>query len=643
MGSMDWEPQFTPVQVLAQLLADLQVDPNQAYHLTNEAPLVPFGPPYPAPTEIDYCKAISNRLLSIALMKGPISKNANRTLDALPDELLLNIVSHLPVPDRIKLAFAYPNLFMNSSRVDIFILDAQEQLRLGTKSAIFVDPNPLLSSVIKGGYSVNSIHLVLDRYEAVSRSRHYDPNTFLNPNFFGFAFGTTLHSPLHAAVEACRLDIVQYLIQRGADPNRAVTGPQPFSTKKMTAFEYALKIRRDKWIEVQSTGVLPDQSIRDDLEDIALELAKHNAFGAFINDPPAIHREMSNAIEEGAECLALFLEDVLVAAANNNVANTPMASRGPALLSQQAPGSNNPPQGLLPNNNMPQPARVRRRQSFTPSYSSSSVGDWSDPGPDVGPAAADYTSRDVHKIATLAQLDTNINEVRQFVSVMIEKHSIAHLQRVLIYAIHAGQDAFQTREWLFANATIAIDGSILRHAVVVRDRRAMTRVVESMVSRGISIDERLPTSDAGAILRGGEPAWLETPLTLALMDRNYIAASVLLAHGADPSRVPTNIRHRVRKVRERVRSGYIDDVQKYIDRGLVPGDGYYAPSRLEYLRAASYVFERVLDDPDNPLPAYPRMRRRPVMPIDHPDNDSDEEDLVTPIVMKFQAAAAEVS
>ncbi|KAI1180982.1 hypothetical protein F4777DRAFT_596166 [Nemania sp. FL0916] len=66
----------------------------------------------------------------------------------------------------------------------------------------------------------------------------------------------------------------------------------------------------------------------------------------------------------------------------NKFRSDPFDLDGPELLSQ-APGSN--PQGLP---NMPQPAQVRR-QSFTSRYSSgvSTMGDWSDPGPDVGPAA----------------------------------------------------------------------------------------------------------------------------------------------------------------------------------------------------------------------------------------------------------------
>lgn len=84
--------------------------------------------------------------------------------------------------DRLTAALAYPDIFMDSSRVNIFAVDAHKQLsleahkRVGDNDDMRLRWPLIIEAVACSRYGPDDIGRVLDIYEAVCVDRGVDPN-----------------------------------------------------------------------------------------------------------------------------------------------------------------------------------------------------------------------------------------------------------------------------------------------------------------------------------------------------------------------------------------------------------------------------------------------------------------------------------
>lgn len=231
-------------------------------------------------------------------------------------------------------------------------------------------------------------------------------------------------------------------------------------------------------------------------------------------------------------------------------------------------------------------------------------------------------------VANIARDDENWESMRQWFDAFSETGHIEAQRLLLWYSIEGGQKSCIARLWLVQRVS-AVDAMALRYAICYRDWCTLAFLLRAMAKSGESIDERLER------VRDDDPGqdiWYDTPLTIALAHENYQAAANLLASGADPSKIPANIRHRVRKIQHRVEIGHITDIVDFVfGNGIVeewaPLGDKASPTEANATATLEFVFERLLRDPAHPLPPYTRPRNRPDLPEEHSENDSDYEDL----------------
>ncbi|KAI1272857.1 hypothetical protein F5Y07DRAFT_378596 [Xylaria sp. FL0933] len=234
----------------------------------------------------------------------------------------------------------------------------------------------------------------------------------------------------------------------------------------------------------------------------------------------------------------------------------------------------------------------------------------------------------VRALTALAVSDSNLDNVKRFARVAVELNYREAQVRFLLNAMHAGEDAVRTREWLLEN-TSAGDAVALRYAILLFDITSAGSIIRRLVDLGQDIDAPLPLNSHHSPTPapyGSCGYWYEAALTFALSSRNYHAAAQLLSAGASPEMVPPNVRHRVRVVRDRINAGIIDNPAFYIYRVVLEDGTVPVPIGAETDRTLNYVFARMLDDPNFPLPYYVRQTRHPDLPADHVENDSSDND-----------------
>ncbi len=591
--------------------------------------------------DMDFSEVIPNPFLTLAMMAMP-SEGGNVNLQSLPPELLIQIARELSPEDKIATAFAFPDHFMNPNRYHIFYDDAARQLEIPTyisvSNLVEQERSPLVLAAISNNFSVDQIRHILDLYEEVSRARKVDPHVFLNsafpnnrpadlppPSPDSVEITRNVLSPLHTAVAANRLDVVRYLIQRGANLNQTIAN---INFPNSNPLQYALD-RVASWGTYYRTF---DPDRNSALEDIALELAYHSpALSSYNEDLEELTREMQVAIQGGRERIALHLlekekENTLL----DDVSRQNLRNR----VLQQILGNHR-------GNSMPQTlryiledgARYKETQHYMNSIYINMIEE-ALASMNLEHAVICYTweietnaetmPTSNHFVCMYAREDTSLDIVQALARVLVELNQEETQTLVLMNAIYGTQDSFATRRWLLAN-TNAINGVTLRFATCFRDRTTTAFIIQRLIDSGRSIDEELPANTPFSPRPADAGSWFNTPLTYALSQQNYHAAAQLLSLGADPNMVPPNIRHRIRLTRDRMNTGRIDNVVQFIFPGIELGDGTW-PTQGETFQAVSYVFSRLLDDPEFPLPAYVRPRRRQDRPAEHPDNDSEDED-----------------
>ncbi|KAI0864606.1 hypothetical protein F4860DRAFT_529172 [Xylaria cubensis] len=566
--------------------------------------------------------------------------------DSLPTELLIKISDASAAEDRIRLALIYPHLFMNDNRLNIFTVDAYHQLNVRTYvlcelprdewlECIRTLQHPLILDAISpesGSFSVDQIDLILKQYEKVCIDNQIDSQAFLN-----FVFPDrrpanvpppeisldpqALRCPLHMAVEAGRSDLVQLLIQRGADVNRVFR--QPNTDNLLTPFQWGITFGAS-----QTFGSLGLSRVRVlQVEEALLGLAHTSTIAAYTADFE-VTRVTTNSIIAGMDGLALLLLErgETIINSNRNSDRHQISRNGVLQLILTGP--------------FPMPRTIRFLldhggnfrfidRPVTMSVTATALPSGIEENILTAlrwelETEAQELNLAISELSLLATRDENLHILRPLANEFISHNHRLGQTQLLGYSIIAGTNAPLTREFLLnAVGNEVLDGEALRVAIRYRDRNTASRILQSMSLRGESIDGTLPLSE-------GDPNighWVNTPLTYALAQENYFEAATLLSIGADPNQIPPNIRHRVRVVRDRINAGHITDIAFFVFRGLNI-DAYPVPVLREAEWSLNYVFSRLLDDPRYPMPNYFRTKRHANLPLDDPNNDSEREDNV---------------
>ncbi|KAI0872131.1 hypothetical protein GGS24DRAFT_509015 [Hypoxylon argillaceum] len=589
---------------------------------------------------------IGNPIMVLAMMAySPTDSNGANLgfrLDALPNELLLGVALEMPPGDRIRAAFAFPSLLMNDNRVNIYTVDTIDQLRIPTYipvgREVELEQQPLIiRAIYDGTYSVAQIGIILDQYEAACVYREVDRHVFLNSSFPDNSPNNhvaanppvvrNVATPLHAAVVARRLDIIKYLLSRGADPQRTIQNeppPQPFFAT-LTPYQLAIDL-------VFADAHSPDRNIErhSQFEEIALHLAYTSDNGAYTPDFHNVSTEMRLACSSGMERLALLLLNRSGRPRDAIRLSLEFILQQNVLFTHAITSPHPIPQVIT--------QLYQRGATFVDFVLERSATEVAISEGHVMNAAAalrfeienigkswspmPLVNRSIVSIASLALNDENLFKTKLLVLELLALNYRIGLQRVYWYAIAGRRNSDETREWLLQFA-VGINGWTLRTAIAYKDRQTVTYILQSFLDTGRSVDE-LPELLEEDGEEGNSRCWHSTPLNLALSANNYYEAAHLLSLGANPDLVQPNIRHRVRVVRERCQTGEIDPLTFVFGSESVSLDGHMnIPAEAHAI--LHYVFTRMLDDLEHPVPPYIRPRRHSHIPNDHPDNDSEAE------------------
>ncbi|KAH8159651.1 hypothetical protein CIB48_g8591 [Xylaria polymorpha] len=566
---------------------------------------------------------------------NPTSLARRSWFKSLPTELLLAIIKFLPALDNVRLALAYPEYFM-SGRLNLFVVDAYYQLRLPVYQTDPIDPDeapdPLIIDVIENGtFTIDVIAHILDFYEQVCVENQIDRHAFLNSTFPNLLANPNLSPPsdgaimrsvpttLHMAILSERLNVVQYLIQRGADVNRQSI----IENRLLTPFGFALRLGSHwrRWFKQ-----------RDTIEDIILELAYTSPDPAYNMANFRISHQISLALMAGMERVVLFFLNQFEASPDfASIRNNDQFLQQRSMDIFLALSFNR--------NVIPRVIKKMLEHGARVISDSRSLTMVALHGRVIENAVAAlqweienkhgvYLRWSVRYISRLAAHDKNFNTVTRLAQQFITAFDGYAQRRILWNTVIAGQDAFRTRQWLLDNVQPEVlDGGLLRMAIRHRDITTASAVINRMLERGESIDQRLPRAVDPPVDPGAWEVlsyWAETPLTFALVQENYHEAALLLNLGADPGLVPPNIRNRVRKIRDRLIAGIIDP-KVLVYRSIPLPDGS-VPTKTHAEEVLNYCFARLIFDPNYPVPHYVGTRRHMDLPYDAPDNDSVRED-----------------
>jgi hypothetical protein len=608
--------------------------------------------------DIDWNPLIMRGLGGLAMMapQGPENNDAHNAgsapsrtslaeqLQTLPNEVLLEIIQHMSTPDKILAALALPDVFMNDIHINLFTADAERQLdypsHIAVPPAIERQRWPLLLEAIAvSQVDAADIARILDEYDRVCRERNVAADVFLNSNFPANQPADVqpplpspsprreVLTPLHVAIRSERRDIVNLLIGCGARVNRmaAIYNKNNDMVAREEPFRYAARLGT-----FADDFFSSDTETRDErrarlrrLEDMALDLAPFNAFGAYTG-VGRIRTVMRNAVANGWErvCLLLLnrnkkrqsthpIEPVDLWIAQQEVLRLALADFNRVempnlvvfLLENGARYNDTVfngvvARGLAIGHVDTAEAALRwqiRVQDANIHHSYSSIGAY---------ARQDEAEFRILRVDGIEWFDLT----KRFANVMIELHDERGLASLFWNALMGRDRALNTRQWLLNNAPAAINGVTLRHAIGHRDRTTVAFMLQWFRSRGQSIDEPLNGDAYNPSRRQPPPPnFYGTPLNYALAQENYYEAVHLLFLGADPTRVAPEIRHQVNAVRQELVTKNWSFLPRFrmfrTPSGLADGEGK-AYMDKDANDACDYVFMRMLDDPACPLPAY---------------------------------------
>ncbi|KAI1200232.1 hypothetical protein F5X97DRAFT_321719 [Nemania serpens] len=555
----------------------------------------------------------------------------------LLNEVLLQIAQTMAPQDRLTAALAYPEIFMNSNRVNIFAVDAHEQISRLVYGRVTgynerVRWPLIMRAVATDTYGPDDIGRVLDIYEAVCVDRGINRHFFLNSHFFPVGLdnpviGTILfpayNTPLHMAVYERRQDIIDYLLRRGAMP----LGMPGLQRHPRTPFFYAIEIfAKAEFGDWNTIFKGEELERRTRVEDVAIQLSSTSPNTAYTPDLSAISLEIFEAVEAGMDRLALhLLERFQNSDQGGSVDPTLLLNRN-RLLYKCICGSWAMPRTIRRLFELGAHCRDFHRNGRIhfppgPNITTESIpfshtnlaliiqyGTLANPSAilkwEIETAGAQTPHKEVFlSIATIANCvlcDKHACNVLHYATIFVELGHTYAQQLLLWYSIEGGKKSKWIRTWLLEN-TNALDAVTLRFAICYRDWDSMESILKHMSHKGESADERLER-------RGGKDPdrdiWHETPLAIALAQENYLAAAKLLTSGANPSKVPTNIRDRVRDIQHRVAAGLITDLAAFVFGNGTPTMRRLARRWREARATLEVVFKRLLRDPAPLWPPY---------------------------------------
>ncbi|KAI1118278.1 hypothetical protein F5Y14DRAFT_463305 [Nemania sp. NC0429] len=584
-------------------------------------------------------------------------------LEGLPNEILLNVSESLAPQDKITMAMAYPTIFMNYNRVNIFAIDAHKHISHETYRHLeaYINTNlgwPLIIEAISGNeLGRGHIERILDIYEEVCVERGIHPHTFLSSTFRRYDQGLTptgifchlpirtVFSPLHMAVIKDREDLVDYLMKRGADA--AVTA-YPEGTPLECAFWLSYEIEPEKFERRRRQSGQWRRRHKPlhfggwtYLEENAILLSNSSPNTAYLPDLSAISPEMRGAYDVSMDRLACrLLERFNNSGQAGNLKASAIEQRDDLLFDCIRVGNMPLTTRLL----LEQGANCRQRHGhhidlwcLTIPFSHFNLALYYGPGCGrfSGPAAVlrseietagfqtprTELAQSLVTLANFARRDSEMAVLDEIVNELFETGHVEGLQLLLWYSIAGGKKSAGTRKGLLLRA-LKFNGIAmiaLRHAICYRNWPTVDAILEHMSDNEESIDERL----AGH--RDYDPQhaiWHETPLAVALAQKNYLAAAKLLTAGADPGKVPVHIRHRVHNIEQEVKTGHIADLKGFVFGNGIANDRIsittISTTDADARTTLEFVFERILRDPAHPLEPLEGC----------PEKDSDHKNLL---------------
>ncbi|KAI1259433.1 hypothetical protein F5Y18DRAFT_296753 [Xylariaceae sp. FL1019] len=575
-------------------------------------------------------------------------------IQAMPRELLLQIVANSSPRDQVTLALAHPQAFLGT--VNIYAIDAEAYLRVTRRKS----PPLLLEAIPR--LNIDDFKVVLETYLSVSNvflHSDFAPTFTSSPN--GTRHARHLLPPLHVAIESGRLDIFYLLLERGADPRQDGQVPMaataPTATLRLTPFQYAWQLltaphyfypataaeNRQRALVQQEMAIHLNQYARMQPFDTApsqpgitlasgLDACIYHGFGALavaifknydgeydrmgnLARHMAILRVPERAIQcgwpEGVPFAQYVFEDV----------GTTFAEVSPDLDQYSQPFR-------------PTDRWLRRLMEVvggkTIPVERTNVAGLPPAMDNFFVAFGSLLRRDIRGfiqdevILTRACTDDNMRWAH-LGRVLTETSKYPELSYLpsfcLRSAMNRGPRNTALREWLIGATTAIQDGTALLFAIRHRDNSTFCHIVDVLLASGHSIDAKV-SSDTNVHTHRKPPIeFYETPLTWALHENNYHQAAKLLMLGADPGQVAVNITDRVRTLRWIVNQDPLnfpyehfvwkdydgnDDISNNTRRN-VAGSAEKSPfhRRDRTIYEMNYVFRRLLDDPN--LPTLPHL------------------------------------
>ncbi|KAI0425899.1 hypothetical protein F5Y09DRAFT_346217 [Xylaria sp. FL1042] len=243
------------------------------------------------------------------------------TLQTLPPELLLQIAANLSPADKIRAAFALPEVFLTQN-LHIFYYDAERHLNIRSDKPPSTKKeesrSPLVIEAIGAHLGTDYIGRILGFCEEQCIRRGVWPDIFLNSCFPDNrpadsppASPTTAHlrrnviPPLHAAVKFQYPEAIGYLLQWGADVNQVYAFDEVMDVNPL---QYALALVAKKYQQPLAADVVYHPLDDTKLEDIALELLdRYPSLSAYADDLRNLSLDMTLALNGGLERVALHL------------------------------------------------------------------------------------------------------------------------------------------------------------------------------------------------------------------------------------------------------------------------------------------------------------------------------------------------
>ncbi|KAI1345842.1 hypothetical protein F5Y01DRAFT_320380 [Xylaria sp. FL0043] len=548
------------------------------------------------------------------------------TLKSLPPELLLEIADLLSPEDRITAAFTLPEVFLTQD-LHIFYYDAERHLNLPSRDPDSTeqedDSLPLVINAIRGKCDTHRIGRILDFYEAQCIRYGLGPEVFLNSAFPNNrpadsasarptrAPGTrNVIPPLHAALEILDPTIIRYLLKRGADVNQVYETEISGEMQKVNPLQYVLSYDAfpSEW---------PSREEMDWRESIALELLDHYpSLSPYMHDLQNLSREMELALRQGFQNIALRLvkraeepadglDPQRLQTARNMVLDHVIQSimRMPQLLRYI----------------LERGARYEQTESFTHRVYHSIY----DAARDArncehmtvavrweAEMESPHLGRSMELMSQDSRHDTCDKRLWAGVQGLAEAKHADGLTFIFVNALLGEHEAHTNRSELLQNSNdMLLNGVVIRFCIFFRDRTSLGTMLGRLADLGRSseIDEYIDQDHILAPPPEHAQGFSGTPLTYALVQQSYAAASDLLTFGANPDLVPNNMRHRLRAVEDSLAKGA--EIQD-----------------LEVMRRGMNIHRVCCRTLDGETRAFPGPECDRNGPADDSQNDSDHED-----------------